>query len=142
MTQPQDDLKEDFRGQSNLYRPQLGTLSFVPGINEFLAMTAHRLLIVLQHQFSLYCFFDVLLDTFSRFLNVSYSPPNSHFWCCWCILELLEYFSRQLFDLCLKRFWNAMHLNQMVDHESWIKEDQHIPFEPKNYIIAIIGDIS
>ena len=39
-------------------------------------------------------------------------------------------------------FWNAMHLAQKVDHQSWILRVQNLPFEPKIYIIAIIGDIS
>ena len=39
-------------------------------------------------------------------------------------------------------FWNAMHLAQKVDHESWIQEVQHLPLERKIYIRAIIGDCS
>ena len=44
--------------------------------------------------------------------------------------------------LCVNIFWNVMHLAQKGDHKSWIQEVQHLPLEPKIYLIAIIGDIS
>ena len=35
-----------------------------------------------------------------------------------------------------------MHRAQKLDHESWIQEVQHLPLEPKFYIIAIFSNIS
>ena len=43
---------------------------------------------------------------------------------------------------CVNIFWKTMHLAQKTDHCYWIQEVQHLPLEPKIYIIAIISNIS
>ena len=34
-------------------------------------------------------------------------------------------------QFCVNIFWNAIHLAQKVDHQSWIEEVQHLPFKAK-----------
>ena len=59
------------------------------------------------------------------------------------ILRLLDYYrARNIsWQFCINIFWNATHRAQKVDHQSWIEEVQHLPLEPKIYIIAIFGDV-